>query len=121
VGMTAHGVDRVAADKAQTYCPRLEGLAPWFFAKASCPDTYELLNKYPLSADSLQIKRRAINAVELSSKINLFALAPSLLQPPKLSQQSGYGRKYRHMNGDRRSAIGAAWNAAGETRPAPLP
>jgi hypothetical protein len=42
--MTAHGVDRVAADKAQTYCPRLEGLAPWFFGKASCPDTYELLN-----------------------------------------------------------------------------
>jgi hypothetical protein len=23
----------------------LEGLAPWFFGKASCPDTYELLNK----------------------------------------------------------------------------
>src|SRR5215831_1144839 len=30
VGITAPGVDRVAADKAQTYCPRLEGLVPWF-------------------------------------------------------------------------------------------
>jgi hypothetical protein len=24
------GVDWVAADKPQTYCPRLEGLVPWF-------------------------------------------------------------------------------------------
>jgi len=23
-------VDRVVADKAQTYCARLEGLVPWF-------------------------------------------------------------------------------------------
>ena len=30
VGMTAYGVDRVAADKSQTYCPRLEGLVPGF-------------------------------------------------------------------------------------------
>ena len=28
VGITAVGVDRVVADKAQTYCPRVEGLAP---------------------------------------------------------------------------------------------
>ena len=42
--MTAHGVDRVAADKAQTYCPRLEGSPLGFLGKASCPDTYELLN-----------------------------------------------------------------------------
>jgi hypothetical protein len=30
VGITASGVDRVVADKAQTYCARLEGLVPWF-------------------------------------------------------------------------------------------
>jgi hypothetical protein len=35
------GVDRVVADKAQTYCPRLEGLVSWFL---SCLDTYEHLN-----------------------------------------------------------------------------
>jgi hypothetical protein len=29
VGITALGVERVVADKAQTHCPRLEGLAPW--------------------------------------------------------------------------------------------
>jgi len=28
VGITAPGVDRVVADKAETYCPRWEGLAP---------------------------------------------------------------------------------------------
>ena len=30
VGITALGADRVAADKAQTHCPRLEGLVPRF-------------------------------------------------------------------------------------------
>ena len=44
VGITAPGVDRVVADKAQTYCPRLEGLAPWFLRSRNCPDTYKLLN-----------------------------------------------------------------------------
>jgi hypothetical protein len=34
----------VVADKAQTYCPRLEGLVPWFLRNRSCLDTYELLN-----------------------------------------------------------------------------
>jgi hypothetical protein len=29
VGITAPGVDWEAADKAQTHCPRLEGLVPW--------------------------------------------------------------------------------------------
>ena len=28
VGITAPGVDRVVADKAQTHCPRLERLVP---------------------------------------------------------------------------------------------
>ena len=31
VGITARGVDRVVADKAEAHCPRLEGLAPWFW------------------------------------------------------------------------------------------
>jgi hypothetical protein len=26
------GVDGVTADKPQTYCPRLEGLVPWFLS-----------------------------------------------------------------------------------------
>jgi hypothetical protein len=43
--VTAPGVDRVVADKAQTYCPRLEGLGPWFLRSRNCLDTYELLNK----------------------------------------------------------------------------
>jgi hypothetical protein len=30
VGITELGADRVVADKAQAYWPRLEGLAPWF-------------------------------------------------------------------------------------------
>jgi hypothetical protein len=38
-------VDRVVADKAQTYCPRLEGLGPWFLRSRNCLDTYELLNE----------------------------------------------------------------------------
>jgi hypothetical protein len=37
-------VDRVVADKAQTYCPRLEGLGPWFLRSRNFLDTYELLN-----------------------------------------------------------------------------
>jgi hypothetical protein len=45
VGITDFGADRVVTDKAQTYWPRLEGLAPWFLRNANCPDTYELLNK----------------------------------------------------------------------------
>jgi len=43
-GMTTTGADRVVADKAQTYCPRLKGLAPGFLINRSCPATYELLN-----------------------------------------------------------------------------
>ena len=39
VGMTASGADRVVADKAQTYCPRLERLVPWVVKNRSCPDT----------------------------------------------------------------------------------
>ena len=34
----------VMANKAQTYWPRLEGLAPWFLRNANCQDTYELLS-----------------------------------------------------------------------------
>jgi hypothetical protein len=30
VGITDPGAERVVVDKAQTYWPRLEGLAPWF-------------------------------------------------------------------------------------------
>jgi hypothetical protein len=33
LGITAFGVDRVAADKTQAYCPRAEGLVRWAFAK----------------------------------------------------------------------------------------
>jgi hypothetical protein len=33
VGITAPGVDRAAAYKAQAYCPRAEGLVPWAFAE----------------------------------------------------------------------------------------
>ena len=33
VGITAPGADRVAADKAQTHCPRLEGLVPWWMKR----------------------------------------------------------------------------------------
>ena len=51
--VTAPGVDRVVADKAQTYCPRLEGLGPWFLRSRNCLDTYELLNKLRLS-DTLE-------------------------------------------------------------------
>jgi branched-chain amino acid transport system substrate-binding protein len=36
----------VVADKAQTYWPRLEGLAPWFLRNANCQDTYELLSNH---------------------------------------------------------------------------
>jgi hypothetical protein len=47
VGITDLGADREVADKAQTYGPRLEGLAPWFLRNANCQNTYtyELLNK----------------------------------------------------------------------------
>ena len=44
VGITAPGADRVVADKAQAYCPRLEGLVPWFLINRRCLDTFELLN-----------------------------------------------------------------------------
>jgi hypothetical protein len=40
------GVDRVAADKAQSYCPRLERLVPWVLQNANCLDTHELLNNF---------------------------------------------------------------------------
>jgi hypothetical protein len=43
VGIIDLGADRVVADKAQAYWPRLAGLAPWFLRKANCQDTYELL------------------------------------------------------------------------------
>src|SRR4029453_9279976 len=33
VGITAPRVDRGVADKAQTHCPRLEGLGPWFLRR----------------------------------------------------------------------------------------
>jgi hypothetical protein len=32
-GITAIGVDRVAADKAPAYCPRVEGLVTWAFVE----------------------------------------------------------------------------------------
>jgi Sel1 repeat len=48
VGITAPGVDRVVADKAQTHCPHSERLAPWFLRNRSCLDTYELLNSFIL-------------------------------------------------------------------------
>ena len=41
VGITAPGVDRVVADKAQIHCPRLEELVSWFL---SCLDIYEHVN-----------------------------------------------------------------------------
>ena len=41
VGITDLGAERVVADKAQTYWPRLEGLAPWFLRNANGQDTYE--------------------------------------------------------------------------------
>ena len=31
-------------DKAQTYCPRLEGLVPWLLRSRSRLDTYERFN-----------------------------------------------------------------------------
>jgi hypothetical protein len=40
VGITDLGADRVVADKAQTYWPRLEGLAPWFLRNANCQDFF---------------------------------------------------------------------------------
>jgi hypothetical protein len=46
VGLTALGVDRVVAYKAQTYCLRLEGLVPWFFRNPSWLDNYEFLNRF---------------------------------------------------------------------------
>ena len=49
----------VVADKAQTYWPRLEGLAPWFLRNANCQDTYELL-----SSCLTRLKRRAGPAQE---------------------------------------------------------
>ena len=36
------------AGKPQAYCPRLEGLVPWFLINRRCLDTFELLN---ISAD----------------------------------------------------------------------
>jgi hypothetical protein len=35
----------VVADKAQTHCPRLEGLVRWFLRNRIGLDTYELFNK----------------------------------------------------------------------------
>ena len=35
----------MVADKAQTYCPRLEGLVPGSFENRICLDNYELLNR----------------------------------------------------------------------------
>jgi hypothetical protein len=52
VGITAPGVDRVVADKAEAYCPRLEGLGPWFLRSRNCLNTYELLNKSRSSAET---------------------------------------------------------------------
>jgi hypothetical protein len=46
VGITDLGAERVVVDKAQTYWPRLEGLASWFFRNANCQDTYKVLNKH---------------------------------------------------------------------------
>jgi hypothetical protein len=41
----------MVAGKAQTHCPRLEGLVPWFFlTNRICLDTYELLNSSLLRA-----------------------------------------------------------------------
>jgi hypothetical protein len=46
-------VDRVVADKAKAYCPRLEGLAPWFLRSRNCPDTYiyEFLNNVKIDPE----------------------------------------------------------------------
>jgi hypothetical protein len=44
VGITELGADRVVAEKAQTYWPRLEGLADWLLRNANCQNTYELRN-----------------------------------------------------------------------------
>ena len=39
----------MVADKAEAYCPRLEGLAPWFLRSRNCLDTCELLNNFASS------------------------------------------------------------------------
>jgi hypothetical protein len=44
-------VDRVVADKAQTYCPRLERLVPWVLKNRSCLDHYELLDEITQARD----------------------------------------------------------------------
>ena len=54
-------------NKAQTYWPRLEGLAPWFLRNANCQDTYELLNNKFLTANrgwaaSVRVTFRAAEA-----------------------------------------------------------
>ena len=36
VAITAPGVNREMADKAQIYCPRLDGLSPWILGNQSC-------------------------------------------------------------------------------------
>ncbi len=44
--MSSIGAEWVVVDKAQTHCPRLEGLIPWFFWNRNRQDTHELLNEY---------------------------------------------------------------------------
>jgi hypothetical protein len=51
-------VDRVVAEKAEAYCPRLEGLAPWFLRRRNCLDTYELLNSLLSKKINKKIARR---------------------------------------------------------------
>ena len=55
VGITAPGVDGVVADKAQTYCPRLERLVPKVLKNRKCLDTYELLNMSWLTHTTMAI------------------------------------------------------------------
>jgi hypothetical protein len=73
-------VDRVVADKAQTYCPRLEGLGPWFLRSRNCLDTYELLNNLFLS---IQLRFKGIKVYLL-----FYSLAQQLT--PKESSIRAY-------------------------------
>ena len=51
-GITAPRGDRVAANKAQVYCPHAEGLVPWALPNPSCLHTFELLNNNKGQEDS---------------------------------------------------------------------
>ena len=53
----------MVADKAQTYCPRLEGLGPWFLRRRNCLDTHELLNNRKERKCNKEFSDMALNFV----------------------------------------------------------